>query len=333
MNNESSIVSFEEIWSEIKKAYDPTFIEKLIAIPNAHVYAFGGIVYDLSLGKQWKDLDLRVILDLPQAERDKAVMDVLTKYTDVVQTFEFPEGTVIRVKVPTGKNMIIDVGAANTFDKFRSDFTACSIFMDLKTGEAVEIGKDCIKDFENKIIKPLDEPRQQLENDPSHLFRALKFSAKTGFVIDPEFAEVLKEKKNLIQKAVTGVTSYLEQNGKDSISEYFLGNLFGGLKAHPDAYVDLLREYGFLEEMGKALQGVVQTQDKEVEFGEGSGQMFEGLTIFEDKLSMFLTILAKAISNEPSYCFEKIKKAFALDTSRSDGNEFVVDPEKIRFIA
>lgn len=331
MKNTHGIASFEEIWTEIKKAYNPLFIEKLLEIPNAHTYAFGGIVSDLSLGKPWKDLDIRVILDMPQIERDKSVMDILNEYTDVIQTFEFPEGTVVRVKVAGGKDMIIDVGIANSFEKFRSDFTACSIFVDLKTGDIAEIGKACVEDFRNKVIKPLDEPIEQLENDPSHLFRALKFAAKTGFTIDPQFEKILKEKKNLIQKAVTNVISYLEQNGKDSISEYFLGNIFGGLKAHPDVYVDLLEQYGFLEEMGEALQEVAQDKGKDVQFNKNNGELFKGLTIWEDKLSLFLSIIAKAISNDPVVCFGKLKKAFAFDTARSDGNEFVVDPSKIVF--
>ena len=331
MNNKSGIATFEEIWSEIKKAYNPIFIEKLLEIPNAHTYAFGGIVSDLSLGKPWKDLDIRVILDMPQAERDQLVIDVLDQYTTIVQKFEFPEGTVVRVKVAGGKDMIIDVGIANSFEKFRSDFTACSIFVDLKTGDIAEIGNACVEDFRNKVIKPLDEPVAQLEADPSHLFRALKFAAKSGFVIDPQFEEILKEKKSLVQKAVNNVTSYLAQNGKDSISEYFLGNIFGGLKAHPDEYVDLLEQYGFLEEMGKALQEVVEEKGKIIQFDKNNGELFKGLIVWEDKLSLFLSIIAKAISNDPAVCFEKLKKAFAFDTNRSDGNEFVVYPTKVIF--
>lgn len=333
MENQSIIAPFDQIWSEIKKAYDPTFIEKLLEIENACTYAFGGIVSDLSLGKPWKDLDIRVILDLPQVERDKAVIDVLEKYTNIIQMFEFPEGTVVRVKVDGGKDMIIDVGIANSFEKFRSDFTACSIFVDLKSGEVVEIGNNCVEDFKNKIIKPLDEPSQQLENDPSHLFRALKFAAKTGFIIDPKFEKVLKEKKFLIRKAVENVVLYIRENGKDSISEYFLGNIFGGFKVRADVYVDLLEEYGFLEEMCKVIQNLIEDdKNKEIILEKNIGKLFEDLTVFEEKLSLFLSIIAKVISNNPEACFEKIKHIFAFDISRSDGNEFVVDPEKIRFL-
>lgn len=335
MNNPARIVSVEEIWSEIKKAYNPTFIEKLIEIPDAHVYAFGGIVYDLSLGKQWKDLDLRVILDLPAAQRDQAVGDVLKEYADIIQKFEFPEGTVFRVKVSGGKDMIIDVGAANSLDVFKSDFRACAIFADLGSGEIVETAKDCIKDFENKIIRTLDDPEKQVEYDTSFLlFRALKLAAKSGFTIDPELEAVAKQRKDLIRRAVVEVTTYLRDNGKDSISEYFLGNIFGGLKAHPEVYVRLLEEYGFLEEMCTTIKEVLHIDPERAIVLEGDpAKLFEGLTIFEDKIATFIGIIAKAIGDNPEEVFERVKSAFALDTARSDGNEFVVDPNKVRYIA
>jgi len=189
------IVSLEEIWTEIKKAYNPIFLEKLLEVPGIRIYAFGGIVYDLSLGKQWKDLDIRIIYDVLIEKRNETILNILEKYTDIIQKVEFPGGMVIRVKIPGGKDMIVDVGLANNFEKFRADFKACAIFVDLKTGEIVELSESCVSDLKNKIIRPLDEPHKQLEADPSHLFRALKFAAKTGFVIDPQFENILKEKK------------------------------------------------------------------------------------------------------------------------------------------
>lgn len=332
--NQSVIVPVEKIWEEIKKAYNPLFIEELTKIPNAHVYAFGGIVSDLSLGLPWKDLDIRVILNIPKEQRDKSVIDILTQHTNIVQKFEFPEGTVVRVKVPNGKDMIVDVGIGNTLEKFRSDFTACSIFVDLKTGEIVEIGKNCVEDFKNKVIKPLDEPNQQLENDPTHLFRALKFAAKTGFAIDPQFGDILKEKKVLVDRVIRDVINYLRDNGKDSISEYFLGNIFGGLKSNDVVYINLLEEYGFLEEMAKSIQQLVcEDKNKNISLPKDNDKLFEKLNTLEEKLSVFLSIIAKGISENPIACFEEIKKAFAFDTNKSDGNEFVVNLEKINFVS
>ncbi len=329
--NSSSNFLVEDIWAEIRTAYNVTFLEKLLEIQGIHVYAFGGIVTDTALGKAWKDLDLRIIWDVPTEKQLSTIVPILKEHTTIIQQVQFPGGLLIRVKVPGGKDMIIDIGVTNNFAKFRADFKACAIFIDLKTGEVVELGESCVDDFKNKIIRPLDEPLQQLENDPSHLFRALKFAAKTGFVIDPQFEKILKEKKTLAQRAVKDVIVYLQKNGKDSIAEYFLGNIFGGLKADAVTYIRLLTEYGFLEEMCQTVQRLVCGGNTGIVVTDNSKSL-EGIVILEDKLSLFLSSIAKSISDNPSLCFESIKKAFALDTSRSDGNEFVVDPAKIVFV-
>ena len=324
------IISVDTIWAEIKKAYNPIFLEKLIEIPKAKVYAFGGIVTDPLLGKSWKDLDVRVILDILPDERDRAVSAVLEKYTDIIQRFTFTDGTVFRVKVLDGKDMIIDVGAANNFEKFRADFRASAIFVDLKTGEVVELGESCVNDFQNGIIRTLDEPNAQLEFEPRIMFRALKFAAKTGFSIDTELERILKQKKALIKDALNETLSHLQQYGKDSIAEYYLGNIFGGFKADAAVYVDLLYKYGFLKEMCLSLQQLCGEHKNVVV--ENNAEEFKKLTAFEDKLSLFLSAIAKSISTNPAACFEFLKKALALDTDRSDGNEFAVDPTKIVFV-
>lgn len=324
-------ISVETIWAEIKEVYNPVFLEKLIEIPGARVYAFGGIVTDPPLGKKWKDLDVRVILDTPPNERDEAVFAVLEKYTNIIQRFTFPDGTVFRVKVPGGKDMIIDIGAANNFDKFRADFRASAIFVDLKTGEVVELRESCVEDFQNGIIRTLDEPRAQLKSEPRIMFRALKFATKTGFSIDPELNQILKQEKVLIKDALDETISHIRKYGKDSIAEYYLGNIFGGFKANASVYVGLLYQYDFLKEMCLSLQKLCG-ENKNVVVKNNAAK-FKGLTTLEDNLSLFLSTIAKAISDNPSGCFEVLKKIFALDTDRSDGNEFVVDPKKIVFVS
>jgi tRNA nucleotidyltransferase/poly(A) polymerase len=325
----NDIVSVDTIWSEIKSAYNPTFLEKLIEIPSARVYAFGGIVIDSLLGKKWKDLDIRVILDLESAERDRIVLAVLEQYTNVIQTFSFVEGTVYRVKVPNGKDMIIDVGIANSLQKFRSDFKACALFVDLKTGELVEQGESCIKDFHDRVIRTLDKPEAQLEFEPRIMFRALKFAAKSGFSIDPELGRIMKEKTALIQNALQETVSHIQKGGKDSVTEYYLGNIFGGLKSNAALYVELLFTYGFIEEMCLYLQKLCG-EKKEIVVKNNAGA-FKELTTLEDKLSLLFSTLAKSISDSPAHCFECIKKTFALNTDRSDGNEFVINSAQLVF--
>ncbi|MDP2651795.1 MAG: hypothetical protein Q8O94_01530 [bacterium] len=330
MNTSNDIVSVETIWEEIKKVYNPVFLEKLIEIPGARVYAFGGIVIDPSLGKKWKDLDIRVILDLPPDERDRTVLAILEQHTNIIQRFSFAEGTVIRVKVPGGKDMIIDIGIANSLQKFRSDFKAAAIFIDLKTGEVAEQGESCVEDFRNRIVRTLDEPNAQFEFEPRIMFRALKFAVKTGFSIDPELGEIMRQKKALIQKALDETVLHIQEFGRDSMTEYYLGNIFGGLKTNAEVYVDLLFTYGFLEEMCRYLQKLCGEKKNIIILNNASA--FKEPGSLENKLSLLFSTFAKSISDTPSVCFESIKKIFAMDSNRSDGGEFTIDPAKIVFV-
>lgn len=324
------IVSFEELWVEIKKAYDPTFIEELMELPGAHVYVFGGMVTDLSLGKPWKDLDIRVIWDVSKERQKQDVGGVLARYTHLIQQMEFPGGLVFRVRQSAGKDMVIDVGVANNFEKFRADFTASAIFVDLKTGEIVDLGRTGVDDFRNKTVKTVDDPNSLLDSGARYVFRALKFAAKTGFSIDRDLEKVLRSRKDLAQNAVKDIISHLKGNGKDSVSEWLLSSMFGGLKSDAVEYVALLEQYGFLQEMCIALRDICGDK-QDIEVGNYA-DLFKNKPSFEDKLSLFLSIIAKAISNSPAQCFESLKKLFAFDTSRSDGNEFPVDPAQMIFV-
>lgn len=325
------IVSHQRVWQEIQKEYNTKFLEELMDILGANIYVFGGVITDLSLGKPWKDLDVRVILDKPQEERDGVVAQILERHTNIVQKMVFPSGSVFRVKVPGGKDMIVDVGVANNFKDFRADFRASALFMNLKTGVILEIGDSCIDDFQHKRIRTLDETNWQLAFEPRILFRALKFAAKTGFVIDPELDTALRAKKALIKDALEETLTHLRANGKDSTAEYLLGNIFGGLKSDAIVYVDLLYTYGFFEEMCRMLQHEC-SESSTIEVRNNAPE-FANLESLEQKLSLLLSTIAHVISPTPATCFEKLKTLFCFDTNRSDGNEFAIDSAKIEFVA
>lgn len=326
----TELISYKTIWKEIRKAYNVSFLEALLEIPDLRVFAFGGIVVDLSLGRPWKDLDIRITYDRPYEERNSTVIKILEKYGCIVQMLDLPGSTVFRVKVPSEKQGLIDVTVSNGLENLRIDSKICAIFIDLKTGEPVELYGSSVEDFRNKIIRSIDNQEEELESNPLYLFRALKLAVKTGFTIDPQFEVLLKKKKTLIQKALDDVISYIRGNGKVSMAENFLGSIFGGLKTDAEAYMNLLYSYGFFEEICRYFNSLCGEAGTVII--ENNAEKFRGLKSFEDKLSLLLSTVAKAISTHPAACFEEMKKAFALDTARSDGNEFVVDPAKITFV-
>lgn len=326
-----AIVSSEVLWAEIRENHNPDFIERLLQLPGAEVYVSGGMIVDLSLGRQWKDLDLVVALDIPAAQRRRTVEETLTDAgVRVLSTLEYPNGVALRSLVPGDRKMSVDINVVADVRNITPDFTASGLFVNLKTGEVVEARPTCLHDFNNKIVRSCDEPHEQIAFEPRILFRALKFALKTGFSIDPVFEKAMREESSLIQSALTECTSHIARNGKDSVAEYYLGNIFGGLKIHAERYVEMLYRYGFLQEMAIFAQRRCN----------GSGEIsidnystrFATLSTLEEKISLLLSIVSRAADPaSPPHCFEILRTAFALNTARSDGNEFVVDPTKIEF--
>lgn len=325
------LVSLETIWTEIKKGYNTEFLEELMRLPGVDVFVFGGIITDLSLGKPWKDIDVRVTYDAPETERDEKILAVLRKYATIVQKLPLKGANVYRVRVPGGKNTLVDVTVSNNLGGIRLDTKVTAICINLKSGEVFELYKSCIEDLENEVIRPIDGQEEELEARPIYLFRTLKLAVKTGFSIDPQLEKILCAKKYLTKDAVAGVISYLKTNGKDSIAENLLGGLFGGFKTDARKYIEYLNKYGLYEEMCKSLQELLYNT-KELRYITCDSELFKNADSLEEKLSLFLSSIARSIGDNPVECFNKIKSIFVLDTNRSDGNEFVVDPTKIVYV-
>jgi len=326
------LVSFDTVWTEITKAYNPAFLKALMGIPGARVYAFGGIITDLSLGRPWKDLDARVIWDVPRSMQEQEIPRVLEQHVDIVQKFSFTDGLVFRVREPSGKNMIIDIGVANNFNVFTSDFTACSIFMDLKTGEIVEMYPNSVHDLEHEIVRMDPRVYGELEKYPFYTFRALKLATKGNFRIDSDFGAFLRTRGAYVQRATNELVAYIQENGKDSIAEFYLGNIFGGFKSGAHQYVELLEEYNFLREMCLVLQEQFGTKSLPISIPSHLAERFAATETLEQRLSLIVSTIARAISDTPAECFKTLVHALAFDTGRSDGNEFVVDPTKVGFV-
>ena len=69
-------------------------------------------------------------------------------------------------------------------DAARRDFTINSMFMD-EDGNVMDYfgGKD---DLQNKIIRTVGNPDERFTEDALRILRAMRFSAKLGFAIEPE---------------------------------------------------------------------------------------------------------------------------------------------------
>lgn len=159
-------------------------------------YLVGGCVRDLLVGHMPKDFDIGTNA-LPQEVKrllsfsfiiGRRFRLVLVKREDKqyeVATFrrephegEFPEGA------PFGDNIF----GSPQQDAFRRDFTCNAIFYDPVGDEIIDYAHGQ-RDIEHHLIKMIGDPKIRLAEDPIRILRALRFSHKLHFRIDPHLRE------------------------------------------------------------------------------------------------------------------------------------------------
>jgi poly(A) polymerase len=172
-------------------------------------YLVGGCVRDLLVGQIPKDFDIGTTA-LPQEVRrlvsyafiiGRRFRLVLVKREDKqyeVATFrrepaegEFPEG------VPFGDNIF----GTPEEDASRRDFTCNALFYDPVAEKVIDYIEGQ-KDVERHIIRMIGNPKVRLAEDPIRILRALRFSHKLHFRIEPELRAEMHAFAESLPKAV-----------------------------------------------------------------------------------------------------------------------------------
>lgn len=326
-------LSLEKVWADIRANYDTAFLEDLLTLSNCETYIFGGTVRDMLNNRPWKDVDCRVVSTLPKDERNALVKEVLLRHGTLVFEVDFSDGEckVYRVRMPGTRKIVVDFQVTESVEATPGDFRISSLYFNLKTGELVEQMPGCFDDFEKHLIYP-GWPIDNLAGEPHLLLRSLKLACQTGFTHHPDFVPVMREQKYLIKNHVQQVLGYIKENGKNSFVEAMLGNFFNALKSDPKRYMVLLQEFGFYEELCSALADACGGEKVNWTHPDPTGEQFSEDQSFEQRISIFISMLARSISSKPEEMFNSISSAFALDTERSDGSEFVVHSKEIKFV-
>jgi len=172
-----------------------------LCLENAHkkdipIYVVGGTLRDILLGFRVKDLDLVV-----EASVDKFLeyIESLNKKGRLLKRFytfkftiehneiEHVDIAIARKEVypKPGALPLVEPGTIRE-DLYRRDFTinalAIPIYPDREIGEILDpLGG--IKDLGDKIIRVLHD--MSFVDDPTRIFRAVRFSVRLGFTIEP----------------------------------------------------------------------------------------------------------------------------------------------------
>ncbi|MCX7795466.1 MAG: hypothetical protein N2380_02965 [bacterium] len=188
-----SILSIPDINSCLENAYRRS-------IP---IYVVGGTLRDILLGFKVKDLDLAVEASV---DRFLKYIESLNKKGRLLKrfyTFKFTLGhneiehidiAITRKEIypKPGALPLVEPGTIRE-DLYRRDFTinalAVPVYPDNKIGNILDpLGG--IRDLEDKRIRVLHD--KSFIDDPTRIFRAIRFSIRLGFTIEPQTYSLMK---------------------------------------------------------------------------------------------------------------------------------------------
>jgi tRNA nucleotidyltransferase (CCA-adding enzyme) len=203
---------FKKTSSIIKPHKD--LIEKISSVvckKGMSGYLVGGYVRDLIIGNLSTDIDL--VIEGDAVDFAKSVMKLIPGKLKVFEQFK-------TAKLVVDKNLQIDFATARTElyespaalpkvtasdlkkDLFRRDFTVNALAVSLNK-ENYGFLIDCfdgLQDIKNKEIKVLHD--QSFIDDPTRIFRAIRFAYRLGFKIEDHTFELMKEavKNRIIER-------------------------------------------------------------------------------------------------------------------------------------
>ncbi len=129
---------------EFKSKYELSFLNKLKDNSEINIFIFGGAIRDIKLGREWKEIDLRITYDRPRKEREDKIEDLLKEYNLKGKTqIENLNLTVYRF-LPDGSwtNVPIDLSFVTTRNYNVPDFTINALIYDPKGEEILDGSSD-----------------------------------------------------------------------------------------------------------------------------------------------------------------------------------------------
>jgi putative nucleotidyltransferase with HDIG domain len=177
------------------------------------VFAVGGFVRDLFIGRDPNDLDIMALSLNPLHEQRLSGINfskiVSQKYglsePVVFERFGtaklFIEGHEVEFVMPRkeyydddSRNPDTELGSLEQ-DALRRDFTVNALFLRLSDMEVLDLTKKGVSDIENKIIRAADSTAADIifKQDPLRILRALRQSLQLGYSIESETFRAMKE--------------------------------------------------------------------------------------------------------------------------------------------
>lgn len=200
-------------------------VEKAIAKLGGKVWVVGGAVRDMINpdSPPSKDIDL-LVTDLPTKSSEKALSTIIRALEPISKTVGLHgesfgvikadvDGEDLDIALPRAKEtktgeghsdfeVQLDPQASVEDDLARRDFTINAMASSLDGKQIVDRfgGRE---DMSNKLIRAVGNPADRFFEDPLRMIRALQFSARFGFQIEPETLAAMQKHSDKI-KTVAG---------------------------------------------------------------------------------------------------------------------------------
>lgn len=205
----------------------------LIQDNGGEAYLVGGCVRDMVLKEKPHDEDLTTsltpdkVIELFESKGYKVIPTGLQHGTVTVMIDgEGYEITTFRKETTYSDNRHPDeviFSDSVEDDCSRRDFTFNAMYYD---------GKEIIdtyggqKDIEDKVIRTVGDPDERFNEDALRMLRAIRFSSKLGFTIDPKIIKSIKKNKKLIHNiSMERITSELTKTVQGPNRRYALQQL------------------------------------------------------------------------------------------------------------
>ncbi len=314
------------LMNEIRERYNLDFVNIGIA-KGAKYYLFGGVLRDVILGRPWKEIDVRVFLDIPYPERDLAMENIL-KEAGVEKFTKIPFGasfTVYRFVPPNSKSKVdVDLSVISKDMSVGPDFTINGLYLNIQTLELID-PHGAIDAINKKIIQTAEDPKIQFKNEPWMMYRAVKVACQFGFEIDPRTLDGMKINSPLTPSILGSIVD----KSMGGLTEWLLGNMLRGLKYNPIKFVDIWNSTGLLEQfstfVSKQATGIKIVTKINNPFTSNKDLSFE------QALNIFFSELSRGMNpSNPESVFELIIKLFEIRDPKQF-EDFVIDVKHIMY--
>lgn len=206
-------------------------------------YLVGGCVRDLLLQRKPKDFDVGTTARPRQVKRLFRNCRIIGRrfrlahvfFGDkIIEVSTFRSGAIEPAESNRDDLLLTDENVFGTpeEDAFRRDFTVNGLFYDVETEDILD-HVDGMSDVERRVMRTIGDPEVRLREDPIRILRAIKFTARLDFTIDPATLSAIERHREDILRSA-----------KPRVLEETIRLLRGGASARS---FDLLRSTRVLE--------------------------------------------------------------------------------------